>query len=192
MEVCFLSHRVATKSVYTELTLSSTVFNVQDIHTEILTRIVRLDMTKIRHYLKDLCTTKGIFEQSISAVQLRVTQSSTSILQADSPALQKFLEWYRHMFLMKDLASSPDLNVLVHHILWAQDAKRFHLEFLKAAFSTTAQTLPRWIYTIFNLGRYGIASKVLFQFASQFPSLASITAESRLKPPAEICRVRQG
>ncbi|KAL8636928.1 MAG: hypothetical protein Q9226_009186, partial [Calogaya cf. arnoldii] len=104
----------------------------------------------IRHYLKDLCTTKCIFEQSISAVQSRVMQSSMSTVYPDSPALQKFLEWYEYIFSFKNLASDPDPKTLVCHIQWAQDAKRYCIEFLKAAFSTTAQTLPRWIYTIFK------------------------------------------
>ena len=98
-------------------------------------------------------------------------QSSTSTVSPDSPALQKFLEWYGHIFSIKNLASDPDPKILVCHIQWAQDAKWYYIEFLKAAFSTTAQTLPRWIYTIFKLGRYGIASKALIQFASEVPSL---------------------
>lgn len=64
VEVYFLSYRVVTKSVYTGLMSFSAVLNVRDLYTEILIRIVRLDMVKIRHYLKDLCNTKGIFEQS--------------------------------------------------------------------------------------------------------------------------------
>ena len=137
-------------------------------------------MAKIRHYLKDLCTIKGIFEQSISAVQLRVMQSSTTTMPIDSPALQKFLEWYEYIFSIKNLASDPDPEILVRHIQWAQDAKRYHVEFLKAAFSTTAQTLPRWIYTIFELGRYGIASKALIQFAVEVPS--SVERVQQLHP----------
>ena len=121
----------------------STVLNIQEVYIEILIRIIRLDMVKIRHYLKDLCTTKCIFEQSISAVQLRVMQSSTTTVPTDSPALQKFLEWYEYIFSIKDLAFDPDLKILVRHIQWAQDAKRYHVEFLKAAFSTPAQTLPQ-------------------------------------------------
>ena len=149
----------------------STVISVQDTYTEILIRIVRLDMVKIRHYIKDFCITKGIFEQSIAAVQLRMMQSFKSILDTISLALQKFLEWYGHIFSIKDLASDTDPEILVRHIRWAQDAQRHYIEFLKAAFSTSAQTLPRWIYTIFKLGRYGIASKAFIQFASEFPSL---------------------
>lgn len=75
-------------------------------------------MVKIRHYLKDVYTTKGIFEQSISAVQLRVMQPSMSISHADSSALQEFLEWYGHISPIKDLASDPDPEpkALVRHI----------------------------------------------------------------------------
>ena len=79
-------------------------------------------MAKIRHYLKDLCTIKGIFEQSISAVQLRVMQFFTTTMPTDSPALQKFLEWYEYIFSVKNLASDSDPEILVRHIQWAQDA----------------------------------------------------------------------
>ncbi|KAL8823912.1 MAG: hypothetical protein Q9191_005451 [Dirinaria sp. TL-2023a] len=151
--------------------VASGVLNVQKAYIEILIRIVRLDTVKIRHYLKDLCITKCIFEQFISAVQSRVMQSFTTTMHADSSALRKFLEWYEYVFLIKNLAFDPDLKILVRHIQWAQDAKRYYVEFLKAAFSTTAQTLLRWIYTIFKLGRYGIAFKALAQFASEVPSL---------------------
>ncbi len=162
----------------------STDFNVQDAYTEILTRILRLDMAKIRHYFKDLCTTKGIFEQSISAVQSRVMQSSMSTFRTITSALQQSLEWYGHIFSIKDLASDPDPENLVRHIRWAQDAKRHHVEFLKAAFSTAAQPLPRWIYIIFKLGRYGIASKALVQLVSEFPSLFNpMTVETIMAPP---------
>lgn len=116
-------------------------------------------------------------------MQLRVIQFSTSTVPADSPTLSKFLKWYGYIFSIKDLASDPNSKILVRHIRWAQDAKRHHVEFLKAAFSTTAQTLPRWVYTIFKLGRYGIASKALIQFASEFPSLFNpLTVETVIAP----------
>jgi len=179
-----LSYCAVTKKRAYVLMWLSTEFNIQDTYTEILIRILRLDMVKIRHYFKDLCTTKGIFEQSISAVQLRVMQSSMSTSHTISPALQQFLDWYGQIFSIKDLASDPESEILVRHIRWAQDAKRHHIEFLKAAFSTAAQPLPRWIYIVFKLGRYGIASKALVQLVSEFPSLFNpMTVETVMAPP---------
>ena len=78
-------------------------------------------------------------------------QFFTTTMPTDSTVLQKFLEWYEYIFSIKNLASDSDPEILVRHIQWAQDAKRYHVEFLKPAFSTTAQTLPWWIYTIFKL-----------------------------------------
>ena len=77
-------------------------------------------------------------------VQLRVIQ------RTDSLALQEFLEWYGHTFSIKDLASDPDPKILVRHIRWAQNAKRYYVEFLKAAFCTTAQILPRFSVQSFD------------------------------------------
>ena len=54
---------------------------------------------------------------------------------------------------------------------WAQKARACYIDFLRAAFSTKFQPLPRWIGTIFKLGRYSIASKALVQLASELPAL---------------------
>lgn len=60
---------------------------------------------------------------------------------------------------------------MLRYIEWAQKARGCYLDFLKAAFSTKAQPLPRWTDTIFELGRYSVASKALVQLASEIPAL---------------------
>lgn len=56
-----------------------------DGEAEILVRIVRLDMVKIRNYVKDLRSAENVFEEPVSAVESRITKVSNS-----SPGLQQF------------------------------------------------------------------------------------------------------
>ncbi len=133
---------------------------------EILVKIVRLDIAKIRYYLKDLRAAKGAFDEPISSVEARIMASSKS-----APALRQFLEWFGHISAIKDLPLDPEPEVLIGYIQWAQSARAYHLDLLQAAFSAKSQPLPRWIGTIFKLGRYGIASKALVQLAFEFPAL---------------------
>ena len=121
--------------------------------------------------MKELRAIKGVFEEPISAAEVRVAESATLTSHTTPSALQQFLEWFGRISAIRNLASDSEPEVLIHHIRWAQEAKRNYLEFLKAAFSTETQDLPRWIYIIFKLGRYGIASRALVQFASEFPAL---------------------
>lgn len=163
----------------------STAPNIPDFDTEILVRIIRLDMAKIRHYFRELCANKSIFEQSVSGVQSRVMGSLTFTSHATSQALDGFLEWYGHIFSIKEVAVDPKPEVLIRHIRWALKARWHFVDFLKAAFSTATQPLPRWVYTVFKLGRYGIASKALVQLASEFPSLFNPMTVEAVVPPSK-------
>jgi hypothetical protein len=91
--------------------------------------------------------------------------------QIDHSRLRSFLEWFAHVFAIRDLPPDPAPDNLVGHIRWALEARRTYLACLKTAFSAEGQTLPRWIYTILKLGRYAIASMALLQLASEFPHL---------------------
>jgi hypothetical protein len=94
-------------------------------------------MIKIRYYLKDLRDAKGIFDECISAVESRIIESSTS-----ASTTQQFLEWFGHIFAIKDLPVNPEPEVLIRYIQWAQKAKSHYLDFLKAAFSGKVQPYP--------------------------------------------------
>ena len=118
--------------------------------------------------MKDLRATIGNFKEDLSAVELRVTKSSSDIPHL---SLQEFLRWFKDIFEIREPESDLTPEVLIRHIRWAQGAKRHYLDFLKAAFSTQTEPLPRWVYIIFKLGRYGIASKAFVQLASEFPAL---------------------
>jgi len=56
---------------------------------EILLRIIRLDIRKIRRYLNDLRAAKGVFKEPISAVESRLLTASSHIALA---GLHQFLE----------------------------------------------------------------------------------------------------
>ena len=137
-----------------------------NVKAEVLARIIRIDIAKIRHYLKDLRAVKSVFDEPVSTVKARIMASSNS-----GPALEEFLAWFRHFAAIKDLPLDPELGSLVECVKWAQKARVFYLDLLRAAFSTKTHSLPRWIYIIFKLGRYGIASKALVQLAFEFPAL---------------------
>lgn len=151
--------------------VAGAVLDASTAETEILLKIITLDIAKIRYYLKDIRATKNILEEPVSAIELRLRESSTSILHTDPSALQRFLKWFRQVFEIRDLPLDPEPTVLIRYIRWAQEAKQHYLEFLKGAFSTNTQQLPRWVCTVFKLGRYGIACKVLVQLASEIPAL---------------------
>lgn len=166
------------------LQLISFSFQVRDPslgEEEILLRIIRLDIKKIRQYLKDLRFAKGVLEKQISAVELRLSTSSSQIAPSGP---HPFLKWLRHVFVIRDLPLVPEPEILVDHIRWAQIAKRHYIEFLKAVFSSEAQPLPRWVRTTFKLGRYGIASRALVQLACELPALVNpMIVEPVIAPP---------
>ena len=88
-----------------------------------------------------------------------------------APALQQFLEWFEYIRAIRDLPQDSDPYILLRYVEWAQKARGHYLGFLRAAFSTKFQPLPRWIGTILKLGRYSIASKALVRLASEYPDL---------------------
>ena len=135
---------------------------------------------KIHSYLKDLCAAKDVFNDPVSAVKSRIMEFSTS-----ASALQGFLEWFGHIFAIRDLPDDSGPGILIDYIRWAQKARSHYLGFLKAAFPVKDQPLPRWVCTVFKLGRYGIASRALVQLASEYPALnpmivEPVTAPSRM------------
>ncbi|KAI9773664.1 MAG: hypothetical protein M1840_006938 [Geoglossum simile] len=156
---------------------------ISDKETDILLRIIRLDIEKIRRYLRELLDARKVYEGGISAVELHVLESPATS-NVDAQALRGFLRWFAQFFEIMDLPPNPEPEALIHHIKWAQEAKRSHLEFLKVAFSTQTYQLPRWVYAIFKLGRYSIASKAFVRLASEFPALFNpMIVEPVTSPP---------
>ena len=135
---------------------------------EVLLQIIRLDITKIRQYVKTLQKARNLFGETIPALESRLVEALPhSIL----PPIQHFLVWFGQIFSIQDLPAEPDPEILLSYIRWAQKAKKTHLGFLKVAFSNSDQSLPRWLCIVFKLGRYGIAARALVQIASEIPAL---------------------
>ncbi|KAF1974407.1 hypothetical protein BU23DRAFT_579833 [Bimuria novae-zelandiae CBS 107.79] len=154
------------------------------VEKDILRRIIALDIAKIRFYLKEIRASKDFLEPPISGLENRIRESLQSIPYFDSFAIHRFLEWLRQVFSIRDLPSELEPKDLLPCIRCAQEAKKHYLEFLKAAFSAQAKQLPRWVCTVFKLGRYGIACRALIQLASEFPALFNPMTVQSVAAPA--------
>jgi hypothetical protein len=105
--------------------------------------------------------------------------STPAFLQIDNAV--NFPEWIAHVFKIRDLPSEPTPESIVDHVQWALEARRTYLACLKALFPGT---FPRWVYAIFKLGRYAIASMALLHLASEFPTLFNpMLIEPAIAPP---------
>ncbi|KAE8441083.1 hypothetical protein EG329_005878 [Mollisiaceae sp. DMI_Dod_QoI] len=135
---------------------------------EILLKIIRLNISKIRSYLRDLCDAKGVIEEPVESIESRIAKASTD---AAPFTFQQYLEWFRHIFVIRDSDVSIQPEELVQHIRWAQKAKRHYLDFLKAVFAPGSKPLPGWILKVFKLGRYGVAAKAFVELVAELPSL---------------------
>jgi OTT_1508-like deaminase len=153
----------------THSNITAAVFTRSDKETEVLTRIISLDMARIRYYLKDLRGMNGITEESITGPESKMAKSLVSL--SDHSAVKSFPGWIAHALTIRDLPQDPTPEGLVNHIRWALEARRTYLVCLKTAFSIDGQRLPRWVYSILKLGRYAVASMALLQLASEVPSL---------------------
>lgn len=151
--------------------------------TEILRRIITLNIAKIRYYLKEIRASKDFLEAPVLILENCVKESLQSMPYFDASAVRQFLEWLAQVFSIRNLPLEPEPKDLIPCIRWAQEAKKHYLKFLKAAFSTQTKQLPRWICTVFKLGRYGIACRVMVQLALEFPALFNpMTVQSVVAP----------
>ncbi|XPS75439.1 hypothetical protein M3J07_007517 [Ascochyta lentis] len=162
---------------------SDSAIDTSTAETEILLHIVQIDTVKIQHYLNNIRKAKGLFEDSGSAIEQRVRTSWGPKSHFDLPSLQRFLEWVGNVSMIKDLPADADPTNLLPIVIWAQEGKRYYLEYLKGAFADQSQQLPLWVRAVFKLGRYSIASKVFIQLASEFPALFSPMTVEAVKAP---------
>jgi hypothetical protein len=151
--------------------------------TEVLLKIIRLDITKIRQYVQDLRRAKSFYTTSIPALESRLAET---LPHSTLPPIQHFLDWFGYIFSIQDLPTEPEPDILLGYIRWAQKAKTLYLDLLKAAFSKGDQTLPRWVGVVFKLGRYGIAAKALVQIAFQLPALFNPMVVEPLPAPRKV------
>lgn len=144
---------------------------------------MQIDAVKIQHYLNNIRKAKGLFEDPGSAIEQRVRTSWGSKCDFDLPSLQRFLEWVGNVSIIRDLPVDAEPTNLLPIVIWAQEGKRYYLEYLKGAFADQSQQLPLWVRAVFKLGRYSIASKVFIQLASEFPALFGPMTVEAVKAP---------
>ncbi|KAH8594334.1 hypothetical protein B0O99DRAFT_574074 [Bisporella sp. PMI_857] len=156
--------------------------DVYTIESAILSNIIQLDITKIRGYVECLRQEKGVFEEPISAVESRILASPLYVTRIRP---YEFLNWFEYISFIRSSPTNDAPDVLFKHVKWAQKAKKDYLDFLKLAFSTKDQRLPTWVYTVFKLGRYGIASRALVQLASEAPALFNPMTVEAVQAPAK-------
>ncbi|KAH7108966.1 hypothetical protein EDB81DRAFT_704908 [Dactylonectria macrodidyma] len=162
--------------------VASGTFNPSAGESEVLTRIIQLDIAKIRSYLKELRSVNDIHEESVIGLESRMAGSTCS--PSNQSPFETFAKWFANILAIKALPADSTPESLVDHILWALEAKRTHLTCLRTAFSADKHNLPRWIYAIFKLGRYAIAARALLQLASEVPSLFSPMLAEPVTAPA--------
>lgn len=150
------------------LTFFSTEPGSPSTETEVLAKIIQLDIAKIRKYVRSLQKSRGLFEESIASLELRLVDA---LPDHALPAIQQFIKWFEEILLIQGLPSEPSLSVLLGYIRWAQKAKNLYRDLLTLAFSKGGQSLPRWLHIIHKLGRYSIAARALVETASSLPAL---------------------
>ncbi|KAF2455499.1 hypothetical protein BDY21DRAFT_289205 [Lineolata rhizophorae] len=150
---------------------------------DVFQRIVTLDRTNIWLYLKDIASSQQVSNISIEAVEMRLQEIESST-PAGLFARVQFVEWLKQLLEVKDIKPNPGLDSLMGLVRWAQEARQYS-ELIGHIFSMTDCDLPRWLSSIWKLGRYGVASKALVRLASEFPSLFNpMRVESVVAPQA--------
>lgn len=147
----------------------TTAFTASDKETEVLTRIISLDIEKICHYVKDLRRIHNVLKESVMAPKSKMAGFLRPTNDHSSATILPVL--VNDTLTILDLPPGPTPERLVPLIRWALEARQTYLVKLKATLSTDGQRLPSWVYAILKLGRYAIASIALLQFASEVPHL---------------------
>lgn len=75
---------------------------------------------------------------------------------------------------------------LLPHITWAEKAKWEYSTYLEAVFVVQGTQLPPWVYNIYKLGRYAVASRAMCQLATEYPALFCPMRIESVQPPAKL------
>lgn len=131
---------------------------------DVLMKIIRIDVEKIRYYFEKL-----------HRVQSEVPDiMNTLLLLSSEPAFadaQQFSAWMENLSAVTAVATGASAVQLLPHILWAEKAKWEYSTYIEAIFSAQGSQLPWWIYHIYKLGRYAVASRALCQLPAEYPGL---------------------
>ncbi|PVH70607.1 hypothetical protein DL98DRAFT_504443, partial [Cadophora sp. DSE1049] len=150
---------------------------------KVLLKITRLDITKIRGYMRLLQKSNKVFEETIPALELRLMQT---LPDTTSLPIQDFLHWFEQIFSLQHLRSNPEPDILLDWLKWAGEARRTFLRLLKIAFTNNDQSLQRWVSIVLKLGRYSIAARALTQTACEFPALFDTIVIEAIPAPSKV------
>ncbi|KAF6825595.1 hypothetical protein CPLU01_10173 [Colletotrichum plurivorum] len=136
------------------------------IMTNILLKIIRLDVEKIRHYFAKLRTIRS---QALE-MQRHLPQLSTRFEPAE---IQQFSSWMGNIDAVTTVPVDEPPERLLPHLHWAEKAKWEYSTYLGAMFSIQGVHQPRWMYNVYKLGRYAVSCRALCQLALEHPALFS-------------------
>lgn len=167
--------------------------------TDILLKIIRLDIEKINHYFVKLRRVRS----QVLDMQRHLPQLSARFAPAE---VQQFSSWLGNLVAITNVSAdeppdsvdessgaadeSPDATDepperLLPHISWAEKAKWEYSAYLEAIFAAHGvRQQPRWIYNVYKLGRYAVSCRALCLLALEYPALfSSIRVEAVTAPP---------
>jgi hypothetical protein len=159
---------------------SAETISYQESEIEVLIKIITLDISKIRDYLLTLRKSRRLLKETFSALQSRL---AVSLPRASPESIRSFATWFMKIYLIPDSVLDLDAQELMMWVRWAQEARRVHIAFLRAAFINKYNSLQRWVSYVFKLGRYGISARIFIKIATEIPSMFShITVEAITAP----------
>ncbi|KAK1469740.1 hypothetical protein CMEL01_01507 [Colletotrichum melonis] len=145
----------------------------------VLLKMISLDKAKIWYYLADLRKHRS---EILRLEQFLPKLSSTFEVNE----VERFTAWMGKFSAITTIATGAPPSELLPYILWAEKAKWELSTCIEALFSVQSIPVPSWIYSIYKLGRYGVASIALCKLPAEFPALF---CPMRIEPIEPISRL---
>ncbi|KAK0377461.1 hypothetical protein CLIM01_05189 [Colletotrichum limetticola] len=145
----------------------------------VLLKMISLDKAKIWYYLADLRKHRS---EILRLEQFLPKLSSTFEVNE----VERFTAWMGKFSAITTIATGAPPSELLPYILWAEKAKWELSTYIEALFSVQSIPVPSWIYSIYKLGRYGVASIALCKLPAEFPALF---CPMRIEPIEPISRL---
>ncbi|KAK2596483.1 hypothetical protein N8I77_013371 [Diaporthe amygdali] len=149
---------------------------------EILSKIISLDIQKIRHYFAKLRRVRSE-TSDIENIEKILPQLASTLEPVE---VQPFSLWMSNLAVITAVSADASPSQLMPHIMWAEQAKWKYSNFLETVFSIQGSRLPSWIYNIYKLGRYAVASRALCQLATECPALFCPMRVDTVHSPAKL------
>lgn len=147
----------------------------------VLCKIIDLCKDRIQSLLRWLCK-PDIHKSVTAAIQ---GMQDDACFQHDIQE-NDFKQWVSNLPIVTTLEAVQDPSQLVSHVIWASQARWMYSEQIESLFCPNGQELPSWVMSIYKLGRYAVAAKVLLKLATKQPSLFfSIHVEAVQAPKQE-------